>query len=75
MDAKIYIQGPLVRVPIISLEQEGRKEEGLVGEEEKSEREGGMKERKKGMKEEKKKGRKKERKEGRQIVSPLSHLV
>lgn len=33
MGANVCIQGPLTRVPAITLEQEGRKEEGPVGEE------------------------------------------
>ena len=34
MGAKVYIHGPLTGVLGITLEQEGRKEEGPVGEEE-----------------------------------------
>ena len=33
MDAKVCIQGPLTGVPAITLGQEGRKEDGPVGEE------------------------------------------
>lgn len=64
MDAKIWAQGPLVRVPAINSERgkEGGKGEGWAGR--RNSREGRRNERKE-----------ERRREGRKIVPPRSRLV